>query len=90
VALKPSPDFSPERPITSRSADLLDRTPFAEQIAAAIRGWTGQDSLVLGLYGEWGTGKTSLKNMIIESLRADVETAPYIVEFNPWQWVGQD
>jgi len=83
-------DFSPERPIQSRKSDLLDRTPFADQIADAIRGWTGRDSLVIGLYGEWGTGKSSLKNMVLESLAAEQETSPYIVEFNPWQWAGQD
>jgi predicted KAP-like P-loop ATPase len=87
---KPTLDFLPERPITSREADLLDRAPFAEQTAAAVRGWTGQDSLVVGLYGEWGTGKSSLKNMVVDSLRADQERSPYIVEFNPWQWAGQD
>jgi predicted KAP-like P-loop ATPase len=83
-------DFSPERPILSRKSDLLDRTPFADQIADAIRGWIGRDSLVVGLYGEWGTGKSSLKNMVLESLTADRQTSPYIVEFNPWQWAGQD
>lgn len=27
---------------------------------------------------------------MIESLRDEKETAPYIVEFNPWQWAAQD
>ena len=83
-------DFSPERPIVSREADELDRAPFAEHIAAAIRGWTGNDSLVLALYGEWGTGKSSLKNLVVEALRSDPQQSPYIVEFNPWQWAGQE
>jgi Cdc6-like AAA superfamily ATPase len=83
-------DFSPERPIVSRDADELDRAPFAEHIAAAIRGWTGNDSLVLALYGEWGTGKSSLKNLVVEALRSDPQHSPYIVEFNPWQWAGQE
>lgn len=82
--------FSPERPIVSRQADELGRAPFAESIAAAIKGWTGKDSLVLALYGDWGTGKSSLKNLVVESLRSDREHSPYIVEFNPWQWAGQE
>src|SRR5882724_8997200 len=86
----PPLDFSPERPIASREADLLDRTVFAEQIAAAVKGWTGRDSLVIALYGAWGTGKSSLKNLILESLRREPRTSPYIVEFNPWQWAGQE
>jgi predicted KAP-like P-loop ATPase len=83
-------DLSPERPIVSREADVLGRVPFAEYIAAAIRGWTGNDSLVLALCGEWGTGKSSLKNLIVEALRSNPQKSPYIVEFNPWQWAGQE
>jgi predicted KAP-like P-loop ATPase len=83
-------DLSPERPIVSRDADVLGRVPFAENIAAAIRGWTGNDSLVLALCGEWGTGKSSLKNLVLEALRSDPDDSPYIVEFNPWQWAGQE
>jgi len=83
-------DLSPERPIVSREADVLGRVPFAEYIAAAIRGWTGNDSLVLALCGEWGTGKSSLKNLVVEALRSNPKESPYIVEFNPWQWAGQE
>ncbi len=82
--------FSADRPITSCSEDLLGRSGFAKSIAAAIKGWTGNDSLVIALYGSWGSGKTSIKNMTVETLRSDEETCPLIVEFNPWQWAGQE
>jgi hypothetical protein len=53
LAQRSSPiDFSADRPIQSRDADLLDRRGFAKYVAAALRGWTGRDSLVLALYGE--------------------------------------
>jgi hypothetical protein len=81
--------FSPERPIVSRDADELGRVPFAESIAAAMKAWTGKDSLVLALYGDWGSGKSSLKNLIVESLALNTERSPYIVEFNPRQWAAQ-
>jgi len=90
MAQVPTLDFSPDRPIRSRDADLLDRKGFAEHIAAAVRGWAGHDSLVLALYGQWGSGKSSLKCMVVDSLRSDKATSPYIVEFNPWQWAGQE
>ena len=80
--------FSVDRPITSCAEDLLGRSGFAESIAAAIKGWTGNDSLVIALYGSWGSGKTSIKNMTVEALRSSEETCPLIVEFNPWQWAG--
>lgn len=84
-----SAQFSSERPIVSRSEDLLNRVEFAEQIARAIRQWTGRDSLVIALYGDWGAGKSSLKNLIVECLRSDPPRCPCVVEFNPWQWAGQ-
>jgi Cdc6-like AAA superfamily ATPase len=83
-------DFSSDRPIESRDADLLDRKEFADYLADAVRGWTGKDSLVLALYGEWGSGKSSIKNMVLDSLKSDETTSPYIVEFDPWQWAGQE
>lgn len=43
--------FSADRPITSRKDDLLGRADFAESLASAIKGWTGNDSLVIALYG---------------------------------------
>lgn len=87
---EPAPLFSADRPIRSRSQDLLGRAGFADSLAAAIKGWRGNDSLVIGLYGPWGSGKSSVKNMAVESLQDGGSGAPNIVEFNPWQWVGQD
>jgi len=55
-------------------------------LASAIKGWTGNDSLVFALYGAWGCGKSSIKNMALESLRKSKGECSYIVEFNPWQW----
>lgn len=83
--------FSADRPITSRAEDRLGRADFADSIASSIKGWTGHESLVIALYGAWGSGKSSIKNMVLESLRsAKLDPVPTILEFNPWQWPGQD
>ncbi len=82
--------FSADRPIASRKEDLLGRSGFAESLASAIRGWIGNDSLVVALYGSWGSGKSSVKNMVLETLREPEKNRPLIVEFNPWQWAGQE
>jgi predicted KAP-like P-loop ATPase len=76
--------FSSDRPITRRDEDKLGRRAFSEQIARAVRGWKGNDSLVIALYGPWGTGKSSIKNMVIDALRDTPESAT-VVDFNPWQ-----
>lgn len=82
--------FSADRPITSKEEDLLDRANFATSLSKAIEGWTENDSLVVALYGIWGSGKSSVKNMVLEALRSKQDSASNIVEFNPWQWAGQD
>jgi predicted KAP-like P-loop ATPase len=76
--------FSSDRPITRLNEDKLGRRSFAVQIARAVSGWKGNDSLVIALYGSWGTGKSSVKNMVIDALRGTPEI-PSIIDFNPWQ-----
>lgn len=93
----PAPETSPEthpfsadRPILSHQEDLLGRAGFARSLANAIKRWKGKDSLVIALYGPWGSGKSSIKNMVVESLREGTIQPPQVLEFNPWQWSGQD
>lgn len=87
---KPKHRFSADRPIGSREEDLLGRASFADSLASAIKGWKGNESLVIALYGLWGAGKSSLKNMVLQLLRSTEADSPLIVEFNPWQWSGQN
>ena len=56
----------PDRPITAKAQDVLNRAPFAENLARAILNYSSTESLVIGLYGEWGSGKTSIINMMVE------------------------
>jgi predicted KAP-like P-loop ATPase len=80
----PSEWFSADKPIERRQEDLLGRRGFSEALADAIRRWSGQESLVLALYGEWGNGKSSIKNMVLDCLHSE---SPEVltVDFNPWQ-----
>jgi predicted KAP-like P-loop ATPase len=77
--------FSADRPISRRTEDRLGRAALAGSIASAIRSWTGRESIVLGIYGSWGVGKTSLKNLVLEEL-ASTDPRPDVLEFNPWQY----
>src|SRR5713101_1110357 len=81
--------FSSERPIETLAEDQLGRKDFATAVAKVINQWRGRDSLVLAIYGPWGSGKSSLKNMILDALVAqNAKTVP--LEFNPWEWSGQE
>lgn len=70
--------------------DLLGRTAFAEQMAQRIKVWKGKDSLVIGLCGPWGNGKSITKELVLKALRADPNDCPLILEFNPWEWSGHN
>jgi len=81
--------FSSDRPIRTAEDDLLERSKFAKDIAHALSNWHGKDSLVVALHGDWGSGKSSIKNMAISELEK-TENTPDIIEFSPWEWAAQD
>lgn len=86
--------WSPDRPGERPEDDALGRKEFAERVAKELRGWQQKDSLVVSLNGDWGSGKTTLINLILyyieEQSKAEGKKAPLVVRFNPWQWSGQD
>jgi predicted KAP-like P-loop ATPase len=60
-------------------------------LATAIHGWRQKDSLVIGLFGPWGEGKTSVKNLVVEAVgKLRKQSPPLIAEFNPWQLQGHE
>lgn len=82
-----------DQPIQSSSQDIIGRKNFAHSIAETILSYKITNDLVLGLYGEWGSGKTSLLNMTrerIEKLSKDKSRKPIIIDFNPWNFSEQD
>ena len=54
--------YSTDKPITSKKEDVLGRKDFSKRLGRLIYNYQGEDGLVLGLYGEWGSGKTSVIN----------------------------
>jgi predicted KAP-like P-loop ATPase len=62
--------FLPENPIQTVKDDFLGRQKFTEHFAKSLSDWNESESLVIALYGAWGSGKTSLLNMAIECLKS--------------------
>lgn len=75
--------ISPDLPITKASEDRLNRESFAKSLANVILQSTFPTSFTVGLYGAWGSGKTSLLNMVIEQVEHR-STDVVILRFNPW------
>lgn len=75
--------INPDLPIEKESEDLLNRTQFAENLALAIKKFNAQSSFSIGLYGPWGSGKTSLLNLALGKLE-EIDNEIVILRFNPW------
>ncbi len=73
-----------DKPILSKKEDFLKRKYFAELVAKSLENLNSQDTFTIGLYGQWGTGKTSLVNMILEEIKENEKVV--IVRFEPWNF----
>ncbi|TNC42303.1 KAP family NTPase [Mumia zhuanghuii] len=73
-----------DAPITAKSEDELGRADYAAHAARLIadsHSW--KDSIVFGLTGPWGSGKSSMLAMISEELSA-THPSWQIARFTPW------
>ncbi len=87
--------FKPDVPIKKSRDDLLGRSTFAIAFAEAILNYKEMESIVTGLYGKWGSGKSSVINMCIEHINSESKETqsslkPIIIEFNPWNFSDQN
>jgi hypothetical protein len=76
-----------DQPIRRSTEDLLGRSDFADNLAQAVLGFNRMSSFTIGLYGVWGSGKTSVLNMVEEKIIERTEEnskKPLVVHFNPW------
>lgn len=81
-------DLRIDAPIEEFTDDRFSRGPFAERIARTIVAQRDPGSLVVGVYGAWGDGKTSVLNLVEKTLAKDSTVVP--VRFNPWQLGNED
>ena len=87
--------FIPDRSAVKSSEDKLNRAPFAHKLADTIINWKLEESIVIGLYGPWGCGKTSVLNFAVERLKETtkewtLEKQPITIWFNPWSFSEQE
>lgn len=75
--------FNSDRPIDGAHEDLLGRGFFSKRIATAIANIQTNESIAIGLHGAWGSGKSSVINMIVEELEK-YDSDVIVVRFNPW------
>ncbi|HEV8489406.1 MAG TPA: P-loop NTPase fold protein [Candidatus Limnocylindrales bacterium] len=74
--------YAADAPLSDPHEDRLGRAPFAQRVAGLIADRKDPKSLVVGIYGEWGDGKSSVLNFIEFYLRDHEDVV--LVPFNPW------
>ena len=76
-------------PIKTQDEDLLNRKSFSRRLGKALVDAETKDGYCIGLYGPWGSGKSSIINMVmqeIDTLTADETDPPIVMFFNPWNF----
>ena len=76
----------PDSPIKDLGEDYLQQEKFVNRLKSVITDYNSQDSLTIQLRGEWGSGKSSVLNMLKNSLEEDSEKGPLVMYFNPWNF----
>ncbi len=83
---------TPERPIETESQDSLGRGGFAERIADTLidQGTGNATGVVVAVTGTWGSGKSSVLNLVEERLISHYGERVLVIRFNPWLVSNRD
>lgn len=76
-----------DNPIQSPSHDLLERQGGAFAFARDVLALDANEGVVVGVFGPWGSGKTSFVNMACTHFK---EQNIEVIQFNPWLFSGAD
>lgn len=77
----------PDYPIKTKEKDRLNRASMAKHVARLVNDFESKESFVVGIEGEWGSGKSSFINFVCEEI--DPAKAE-VIFFNPWNFSSQD
>lgn len=75
--------FSSDKPVKSKETDGFQRYFFSKRIAETILNRKNPEGLVIGLYGSWGEGKSSVLNFLEAELK---DESVLVIRFNPWSF----
>lgn len=79
-----------DEPINKKDDDWLERYPIAERIAKTIVSRKAPSSFVLGIYGAWGEGKSTVLNFVYNIFNEEYKNSVCCIKFNPWYFRDED
>lgn len=85
-------DFGDDAPKTNPQDDQLDYGRFAERIVEVVVQLSVPNGYVIGLHGQWGSGKSTILNFVAEYLKQHNDKHPankiIHIDFRPWIITG--
>lgn len=84
-------DVTFDQPCGERGEDEFNRWPVSERLAELIAGFEAADGApVLGLFGKWGAGKSTVLNFVEWILKERYSERISVLRFNPWLFNDRD
>ncbi len=80
--------FSADKPCLPEN-DAFYRLPFAKKIAETITKRDPQESIVIGISGAWGEGKTTVQDYIYSEIKT-IEPSCIQIKFSQWRIQSDD
>ena len=75
-----------DNPIRDPAADVLGRAGEARKFARRVLELDASEGAVVGVFGPWGSGKTSFLNLAKAEWNEEVP----VIDFNPWLFSGTE
>jgi predicted KAP-like P-loop ATPase len=73
-------EINSDKPVAEKKEDRFQRYEFSKRIAAIVSKPQLDKSIIMGLYGKWGEGKTTVMNFI----QRELSNETIVINFNPW------
>ena len=83
-----SEHYSSDKPVEIETQDRFQRYGFSKRIADTIVQRENEEGIVIGIYGAWGEGKTSVLNFIKSEL--DKKENILTLTLNPWRYNDEE
>ena len=74
-------------PLQDDSKDLFGYKKFTDRLTDCIKHFSSDDGLVVALNGEWGSGKTSVINMVKSQLQKEKNIQ--VISYSYWWYEGK-
>jgi len=80
--------YSPDLAVSTEEEDQFKRYGFAKRVATTINDHREPNSIIFGLYGAWGEGKSSIINFVNQELKQHPDII--CLYLNPWRYRDEE